>query len=302
MISQWLLIAILAYLFFSFSSLGDKLVLSGLPKPKSYTFYMGVLGLVVLLLIPFVGLSIPDTQTFIWIILNAIVRILAIYTMFVALKRFEVSRVVPTIGATQPIFVFLLSFIFWGAQAIMGSEIFAFALLLLGSVIISTEKNKKANGGYLAITIFSSIMFSLDYIFSKKVFLNINFLHGVIWTGLFVFLFVLLFLIKKDTRKEIFAKNIISDKNTQLTFICTQACGGLANFLQSYAISLAPVASIAIVNSLRGIQYVFLFLITIIISVFNPKVLKEELSLSVVTRKMFAIIIIAVGLAKLVIK
>ena len=49
---MWLIITILAYLFFSFSSLGDKLVLAGKPKPNSYTFYVGVFGIFVILFIP----------------------------------------------------------------------------------------------------------------------------------------------------------------------------------------------------------------------------------------------------------
>ena len=170
----------------------------------------------------------------------------------------------------------------------------------VGSVVISIEKNIELTGNYLKITILSSIMFSLDYIFSKFVFLSQPFLQGIIWIRLFVFLFVSVFLLSKNSRKEIFSKQIILNKKTQAVFLYAQACGGAANFLQSFAISLAPIAFLAIVNSLRGIQYVFLFLITLFISYFYPRFLKEELSRKIIIQKVISIILIAVGLAILV--
>ena len=113
-------------------------------------------------------------------------------------------------------------------------------------------------------------------------------------------MFVLFFLIKKSSRKEIFSKQIISDKKTQAVFLGAQLCGGAANFLQSFAISLTPFAFLATVNSLRGIQYVFLFLITLFLTVFFPKILKEEISKGILIQKIIAIVLIVAGLALLV--
>jgi hypothetical protein len=221
--------------------------------------------------------------------------------MYVALEKFDVSRVIATIGATQPVFVFLLTLIFWGPQAMPAIDMLAFILLFAGSIIISVEKNIKITGDYLKITLFSAVMFSLDYIFSKFVFLGMPFLQGIIWIRIFVFLFVLVFLFRKSSRAEIFEKQMVSNKKTQAVFVFAQAFGGAANFLQSLAISLAPIAFLATVNSLRGIQYAFLFIITVFISLFFPKVLKEELSKKIIFQKVISIFLIAVGLAILVI-
>ena len=300
MIFNWLIVAILAYVFFGLSSLGDKLVLTGKPKPSSYAFYVGALGLFVIFFIPFVGITIPNAKEFVWIILDAAVHAAGIYVMFVALQKFEVSKVMATIGATQPIFIFILTLIFWGSQAMGQMNIMAFAFLFIGSVIISFEKTPEITIGYLKLTIFSSLMFSLDYIFSKFVFLNLPFWQGIIWIRLFVFLFVLFFLLSKKARHDIFARQTVLDKKTQVTFFCTQACGGLANLFQSFAIALAPVAFLATVNSLRGIQYVFLFFATLYLSFYFPKVLKEELSKRIIFQKIISIIIIVAGLAMLV--
>ncbi|MCX6718027.1 MAG: hypothetical protein NTY81_00285 [Candidatus Staskawiczbacteria bacterium] len=297
----WLIATILAYLFFSFASLGDKLVLAGKPKPNSYTFYVGIFGIFVILFIPFINFGFPDNAGLTFVILDAIVRILGMYTMYKALEKFDVSKVVATIGATQPIFIFILTFIFFKPQAMPLIDIFAFLILLAGSVVISAGKNIKITADYLKITIFSSLMFSFDYIFAKLVFQSAGFLQGVVWTGIFIFLFVFVFLLRKKSRKEIFAKRMILSRKTEKSFVFAQVSGGIANFLQSFAIYLAPVAFLATINSLRGIQYIFLFIIALLISYFYPKVLKEELSRKIILQKIVSIILIAVGLAILVI-
>lgn len=301
----WLLVSILAYLFFGLAALGDKLVLAGTaqraPRPKSYTFYVGVFSLFVLLFIPFTKFGFPTATEAIWIALDAIVHVFGLYTMYVAVEKFDVSKVVATIGATQPIFIFILTLLFFGPQITPATEIVAFVLLFAGSVIISVEKNLVVTGNYIKITLLSSVMFSLDYIFSKFVFLNQPFLQGIIWIRICVFLFALLFILQKSSREEIFAKQVVSNKKTQKFFLFAQTCGGVANFLQSFAIALAPVAFLAIVNSLRGIQYVFLFIITLFFSYFFPKILKEEVSKTIIFQKIISIILIASGLAILVV-
>lgn len=292
----WLITIIFAYLFFALASLCDKLVLAGKPKPNSYTFYMGVFGLIAVLIIPFINFGFPTNQGLMWIILDALARILGIYAMYVALEKFDVSKVIPTIGATQPIFIFALTWIFWGPQKMSLMALLAFILLFLGSIIISVDKSHKITGDYLKITLFSSLMFSLDYIFAKFVFLNAGFLQGVVWIMLFIFLFALLLLVKKNSRQEIFSKQMVLNKKTQAFFFFAQLFGGAGNLLQSFAIFLAPVVFLATVNSLRGVQYVFLFIITLFFSIFFPKILKEGLSKKIVLQKAVSIVFIAAGL------
>jgi len=296
----WLFVIILAYFFFSLSYLGDKLILSGPPKPNSYTFYVGVISIFVVVFIPFIKFGLPSEKVIFWIIAEAIVYILGLWAMFSALEKFDVSRVMTTIGATQPLFIFALTWMFWGPQTMNTTNILAFVLLVLGSFMISFEENSKTNGSYLKVTLIASILFSLDYIFSKIVFLSQPFLQGFIWMRIFVFLFALIFLISKNNRKEIFKKQNILDKKTGIIFVGTHTSGGIANILQGYAIALAPIAFLPIVNSLRGIQYVFLFLMTLFLSFSFPKVLKEEISKKILIQKIVSIILIFIGLYLLV--
>ncbi len=294
---SWLLVSILSYFFFSLAYLGDKLVLAGSSKPRSYTFYIGLLSVLVVAFIPFISFSLPTPVALCWMTLEGIVYIAGLYVMFLALQKFEVSSVMTTIGAVQPIVIFILSWIFWGFQPITPWYVAAFILLLLGSVLISFKKKSERGRGYLTITLLAAVLFSLDYIFSKLVFLDQPFLQGFIWMRIVSFIMVLFFLISHNFRKEIFAKQNVLSKKTRFIFLGTQIAGGFANLLQSFAIFLAPIAFLPMVNALRGIQYVFLFLLVLFFTIFLPKILTEQLSKKIMAQKVVAIILIVTGLA-----
>jgi len=295
----WLLTITLSYLFFAFSSLGDKIVLNGPAKPKSYTFFVGIFSILAALLIPFIDFNFPSQIGLLWVILEAFIYVVGLYALFYALENFEVSKIIPTIGATQPIFIAILSCMFFGFQPLGGKDILAFIILLLGSVLISIDKNPKITKRSLQVGLLTSLFFSLDFIFSKFVFMDLPFWPGFVWMRIFSFVFVLFFLFDKGFRKEMAEENKIS-KKTGVLFIVTQMAGGAANILQSWSIALVPVAYLAIMNSMKGLQYVFLFIMVVILSHFLPKVLHEETSKKIVFQKIISIFIIGLGLIILV--
>lgn len=298
MIGLWFLIIILAYLFFSISYFGDKLILTRRHfSPATYAFYVGVLNSFLIFLIPFVKFSFPDALSLFWIILDAIVFISGIYAMFSAMEKFEVSEVMPVIGALQPIFIFILTILLFGYQSISSADLIAFAILLLGSLIISIEKLVKVNTYYLKVVSISALMFSMDFVFLKKIFLTQPFWQGLIWTKIFTFIIIIFFVFNKSSRNQIIPKKVSLNKKTASIFLLTQSSGAIATILQNFAIWLVPVAYLAVMNSLRGLQYVFLFALTLTFSIFFPKILKEEISRKSIIRKTISILLIVIGLA-----
>jgi drug/metabolite transporter (DMT)-like permease len=300
MIISWLLVITFAYLFFALSAFGDKLILQGPPKPKSYTFYAGILSILAIFLIPFFGLSFPNIWLFLLIVLDAIIFILGMYFGYKAVEQFEVSKVATTIGAVQPIFIFFISWFFWGYQALSTSNLFAFLLLFTGSIFISFDKKPELTKQYLKLTLLAGLMYSLDYVLLKHIFSNFPFIQGYIWRSIFVALAATSLLIKKKNRAEIFKKRDILNGKLKKIFFATQTVGGIESILQSFAISLAPIAFLPIMNSMRGLQYVFLFVITSFFTIFFPKILKEKTSKKIIIRKIISIFLIVFGLIILV--
>jgi drug/metabolite transporter (DMT)-like permease len=296
----WLIAIIFSYLFFALASLGDKVVLAGPSKPKSYTFFVGLLSLISILIIPFVDFHLPSGIGLAFIILEAIVYVAGLYAMFYALDKFDVSRVISVIGATQPVIIAVLSIFYWGYQEIKGNEVLAFIILLVGSVLISIDKKFKINKEALIISLITAVLFSLDFIFSKLVYMEMSFWQGFIWMRIFSFIIVLVFLFDEGFRKEMKGDNSGFNKKTGIIFIVAQIFGGLANILQSLAISLVPISYLAIMNAMKGIQYVFLFVLVVLFSLFLPKVLHEEISKRIIIQKIISILFIGLGLAILV--
>ena len=292
----WILVITLAYLCFALSSLGDRIILSGHSRPNSYTFFVGILSAAVILLIPFIGISVPQGILWLWIILAALFNILGIYTMFSALNVFDVSKIIPTIGALQPIFVVIFSFLILGEDAMGSRQILAFVILLLGSVLISIEKNYRVTRRSLKLSFFAALFFSLEMIFAKIVYLNLAFSDGFIWMKIFGLVFVMSFLFNKTFRRDIFKVDQKLDKKNSIIFFLGQGFGGLANILQGWAISLVPLAYLGIMNAMKGLQYVFLFIFVLIISATFPKLLNEKTSKTIIIQRITAIILIIIGL------
>lgn len=296
----WLLIIIIAYFFLAISSLGDKVYLKGKENPKSYVFSVGLLSGLVVFLIPFLkDFSFPSFDILIWAIAEGIVYVLALYAMYYALEKFEVSVVVPAMGGLQPIFIFLLTICFFQVSQISIQIIVALIALIIGTFLISSEKRKrKISKKTVFFALIPAFLFALDVILSKQVFLLQPFFEGLVFMRLTSCLVVLFFLFDKKFRKSIFKKQ---KKSKKFLFLATQSAGGIGILLQSYAISLVPVLSLAVLNALKGVQYVFLIIITLLVSQFLPKILKEKFDKKNLTVKIISILIIAFGIALLTI-
>src|SRR3989344_2429725 len=305
MIFHWLFIIILSYFFFSVAAFGDKLILSGFSgkrvkfeetDPALYTFFVGVLNILIVVFIPFFGLPLPTWGTHVWIILEALTMVLSLYFLYSAVQSFEVSKVVPVIGAFQPIFVFILSFLLFGTALLQPYALAIFVLLIAGSMFISFEEKFHATKKFLVLTVGAAALFSLEYVFSKLVFLNMDFVHGLIWMRIWSFVFAMLLLSIPKLRKRIFAKKPMASKKTSLGFVAFQTMGALAGLLQNWAVALVPVGYLAIMNSLRGLQYLFLFFIAVSFSHFLPAIFKERITQKAIINKSIGIFMIILGM------
>lgn len=295
----WLFIAILAYFLFAVVSLGDRFLLLGTPNPKIYTFYVGCLGIFAMVMAPFTGFFLPSLKELLFCFFSSIFYILFLYLMYVALERFEVSRVIPATGALMPLISFLIIFALSFKNPLDSKSIAAFFLLILGSLVIDTNFLKDFSFKSFGLSFIISLFASLTFIFSKYVYLDLPFWTAFIWMRIFTFLIALLFLFSKTVRKEIVGGGgkSFTLKNYFL-FIIIQILGALAFVLQNFSIALANLAYLPIVSALQGIQYIFLFIFALIL----PKAIKENLSRKAVLHKVSALILIGGGFVLLALK
>jgi len=301
----WLIVTISFYLILSVVFLVDKYLLTGLiPNPKIYTFYVGTLGILTLIIAPFVNFYIPNPFQIILSLSAGAVFIYALFWFYKALSLFEASRVVPAISGLVPLFTFgLVYFSSLGRETLPFVKMIAFILLVFGSIFITFEKKKIINLKGFKISVLTAFLLSLAFTLTKYVYLEQPFWNGFIWTKIGGLLAAFLFFIfMPEIKEEIFKKKISFQKKTFGIFISNQMVGAGANVLQNWAIALAPLAYISIINALQGIQYAFLLIFTLFLSFKFPQILKEEISPKILLQKIAAILLIGGGLALLAFK
>jgi len=320
----WFLVAISAYLILAVVFLVDKYLLtSSILNPRIYAFYVGTLGILVLILAPFIGFYIPEKSQIALSLLAGAIFVYGLFWFYKTLQLFEPSRVLPTIGGLTPLFTLGLIYLFsWGRETLSSKGVVAFILLILGSILINIKREKLINQKSLKFSVFTAFLLSLSFVLIKYVYLVQPFWNGFIWKSIGGFLMAACFFIFfPEIKKEIFknrvprsgmnveknAKRSLTErekfpKKTIAIFVTNQAAGAGANILQNWAIALAPLAYVAIINALQGVQYVFLLIFTIFLSLKLPQIVKEEISGKIILQKIFAILLIATGLAILALK
>lgn len=295
----WLFVATSAFFLLAIVSLVDKYVMKGLiPSSKVYAFYVGVLGLFALALIPF-GFFIPNTLQITLALLAGAFHVIGLIAYFEALKRFETSRVVPAIGGIAPLCTFGLGYLFLGGESFGLVGILAFSLLILGSVLISWERNKKISFASLKLSALAAFLFAAYFVTAKLVYMEQPFISGFVWTRIGAFLVAVVLFFSKEVREELFTKRKTFKMKTWAIVLPNQGMGAAAVILQNWAIALAGAAYIAVISALSGVQYVFVLLFAAFLSLKFPKILKEEISREVLLQKIVSILLIGGGLALL---
>lgn len=300
---SWLIIIISSYFLFALATLGDKYLLSGPPNSKIYSFYVGILQILVLALIPFVGFSIPGLLPILFCFLAGAMYIFAILGLFEGLKHFEASRIIPAIGGFLPLFTFGLTYFFSGGKEILEIKgMLSLVILVLGGIFINYNPEKKISFKSLQISAITAFLFSLSFISTKYVYLALPFWTGFIWIRVGVFLMALFLIFFGEVRKEIFSGAFSFNKKTAAFFLSFQGMGAGASILQNWAVALAGFAYLSIINALQGVQYAFLFILTLLIASKFPRILEEETSKRVIFQKVFSILLIGLGLIFLAFK
>ena len=297
---NWFLIAIASYFILAVVNLVDKkLLVSLIPSPRIYAFYVGSLSALMVVLIPFVDFHVPDFWQSILALSAGAVFILAILQFYRALKLFEASRIVPAVGGLTPIFsVFLIYFL--GNELLPFSKWPAFLLLLCGSVLINWSRKRSVTYESFLVSLSAAFLFALSFVFSGYVYLSQPFWSGLIMMKLGGLVVALgLFIFFKEIKAELFKHRMTFQKEVVAVFIANQVAGAGANILQNWAIALSPLVFVPVINALQGTQYVFLLILSILFSLRFPKLLKEEISSRIIIQKAIAIVLIVIATALL---
>ncbi|HOZ36501.1 MAG TPA: DMT family transporter [bacterium] len=294
---NWLLITLIAYFLNAIAMVIDKTLLKrDVKNPFVYTFYIAALGAVLMVFILPFGLTWPGASQFIISLLAGATFAIGLFLMFFGLKKEDASRLTPIIGGLTPVFVFALAYLFLG-ERLLERHIYAFILIVVGAFVVSVnfEKGRVPQmRRALWVALPAAFFFGLSYVLTKDVYNHQSFFSGFVWTRLGVFVTAMLPMLWAKNRHDLtHPPKDANGSGVRTRFLFGQACGGASAILIQYSTSLA---SVSLVQAMQGVQYVFIFIAVIYLTRYRPNLLKENISAGAITQKVFAILLIALGM------
>jgi len=287
----WVIFSILAGLTWAVVNIVDKYVLSKwVRKPIVPIMILGVVGLFASLFVYlFRGFSTLSCFNIILAFIAGIFYILCNVFYFKAAKIEEISRVIP-LFYLAPFFILILAAIFLG-EVFSPIKYLGIFLLIIGAIIISSKNLIEIRlGKVFWLMILSSLVLSIHAVIIKYLLSFADFWTifsytriGTIFALIPIFYFHfpdLVSTVKKHGKKVVAVISLNESLNVAGVLFITIA---------------TAIGYVTLVNTLASVQAFFVLLFAIVLSIFYPKILREEIGKSTVITKLIAIILMFVG-------
>jgi len=287
----WAFYSIFAAFIFAASNIIDKYVISKLVKnPLSPVMISGTIGVIISLLIYlFQGFAILSYVNILWAFVAGILYILTIIFYFKAVNIDEISRIVP-IFYTSSLFILILAAIFLG-EIFTPIKYLGIFLLIMGAILVSSKNILKIRFGksfwfmVLAALSIAASSIIVKYLLNFADFWTI---FGYERFGEVFALIPIFYLSFSDLSSSVKKFGLKSIGLMSLS----ETIGLIGLLLVTIGTSIGYVT---LVNALTSVQPLFVLLFAVLISIFYPKILKEEIGKSVVFQKIIAIILMFIG-------
>ncbi|MFA9262589.1 MAG: hypothetical protein ACEQSB_04520 [Undibacterium sp.] len=297
---HWITLALAGYFFNAVTALFDKYLLAGrIKEPVVYAFFVSVLSLFAVVLVPFGYKPIP-WQTGVVFVISGILFLYGLVAFYNAVKRSEISRVAPLVGITISVIAGVASLAFGPAANLSFSpgHFLSLLMLLAGAFLIAFDLPLKKNDALMKSTLLAGALMALSLLFLKTGYRNADFVNGLLWSRLgFIVGGFSLFIIPQYRRAILDNTRHLSSSNkrdvtTGVLFLLNKIFGAAATFLLTYAAYLGPVTFI---QALNGVQYAFVLVMAIPLAIKFPKIFGEKLYFWDWFQKAAAIVLIALG-------
>jgi len=291
----WVVYSFLAALFWATASTLDKYILSKWVKnPIVSTMIFGIIGLIASILIYFVkGYSEISSMNLFLAFVGGLTYVIATILYFEAVKIEEISRI-SALAYFSQLFVTIFAAVF--LREVFTSTIYAGILLILaGAILISSKDIAKITkirpSKAFWLMMLSSAMIAVVAILTKYLLEYADFWTVFSYTrgiGTFIALIPVFYfkypelkaLAKEHGKKAVGAISI----------------SGIFTMLGSLVITIAAsTGPVTLVNAISMTRPFFVLLFATVLSIFYPKILREELGKSAIILKVAAIILMFIG-------
>ena len=290
---EWYIFALLAPAFWGLTNVFYKFLMT--KKFKNYFSMLFYLVFIDALFAIGIFLTAPISFQFpysLLALLDGLRPILAFWFYSKALMVEEISRLT-SLFQLIPIFVVVLSALF--LNEILGIQKYlGIILIVFGSILISYRKSKGKNSLSSAL----GLMVAFDFIIAafsifEKYLLNYLDYWSLLFWGVIGSFSGVMFLLSFSKPREEFLKivPIVGKKGVFVTFV-NEGVSFLGTICGFIAMSLV---SVSIASALFALQPFFVFVFMLFVSVFLPKILKEEINKQVILFKISAIALMFLG-------
>lgn len=207
----------------------------------------------------------------------------------------DISFIIPWFSVI-PVFGYILGYIFLG-ETLTTIQIIGATIILLGVIIISIdfsleEKLKFKWRPALYMIIACLIIATIGVIF-KYVTIVDRFWISSFWEYLGLGIFgILIYLFVPKFRKEFNYMNKLGGKKIFTLNIASESITIIGNLLSNYALLLAPITMVYLVESF---QPAIVLIFVIIGTKFFPKIIAEKIHKQIIVPKIIAITVIIIG-------
>lgn len=253
---SWFPIAVLAQIILGTSAVFDKMLLKrSVFNPVAYTFWLGVLGVFALVLLPFSSFALSIKTIGVALVAGALF-LLAMYFLFASLHKGEASKSLLLIGGLTPMTTLLTASLILH-ERLSAAAIIGFALLVLGGFALFISEDKELRREIALLACASAIFFGFSNVLSKYVFLQGSFVEGFFWIKLGGVFLVLLFLLLPSARKKIFSSMHRGHAEHHTLYLLNRGYAAAGSVLVNAAIFLAHPA---LVEATQSIKYAVIFI------------------------------------------
>ena len=290
---EWYMYALLVPAFWALNNVFVKFLIT-----NKFKNYVPMISSIIMMDLPYatiILLILPITINFPYALLALIVGLFPIVAFWFyskALLLEEVSRLI-TLFQLIPVFVTVLSAIFLN-EILDLQKYLGIIIIVLASILISFRsiKGKASFSKALKYMIPFSLIIAIYSIMEKYLLNYFDFWSLFFWNIIGASMGILILLSFRKPRKQ-FTKTLptVGAKGLFITFI-GEGIYVIGTLFSLIAFSLAEAS---VVSALLGLQPFYLFFYTILLSMFLPKILKEELTKRVITLKLIAITLMLIG-------
>ena len=296
MLENWIFLSLLAPLFWAFSNFVDKYLLGRHTKGiYDFLFFSSVVSwswIFIVGLVVFVGL--PELNEFTWIPIFTGILLLYSYGFYAkALEKGDTSALV-ILFKLIPVVTVVLAFVFLD-QTLSANEWLGFIVVFAGAMIVSLEKigRKGFIKGFwlilIAILIWAVITVVIDYGLQKIAFWD-YFVLDVLGQGIGG---LLLLLIPAIRREIITGVKAATFKKYNL-FMGNNLLDLFGQMSVKKALALGPSAGL--VTVVTQVQSFYAIIIGITLSIFLPRIIKEDISAGTLAKKFIGAAIMFAGI------